>query len=63
MKRSSIIEARRMHVNPLVRQKVELAFQKGLGAPFLQVANQESIYPVCEFGASTKKIDNAFILR
>jgi len=50
MKRSSIIEARRMHVNPLVRQKVELAFQKGFGVPFLQVVNQDNIYPVCEFG-------------
>ena len=27
MKRSSIIEARRMHVNPLVRQRVDLSFQ------------------------------------
>ena len=27
MKRSSIIEARRMHVNPLVRQNVDLSFQ------------------------------------
>lgn len=27
MKRSSIIEARREHVNPLVRQRVDLSFQ------------------------------------
>ena len=27
MKRSSIIEARRKHVNPLVRQNVDLSFQ------------------------------------
>ena len=27
MKRSSVIEARRMHVNPLVRQNVDLSFQ------------------------------------
>ena len=27
MKRSSIIEARRMHVNPLIRQNVDLSFQ------------------------------------
>ena len=27
MKKSSIIEARRMHVNPLIRQNVDLSFQ------------------------------------
>ena len=27
MKRSSIIESRRMHVNPLIRQNVDLSFQ------------------------------------
>ncbi len=68
---SNIIEARRMQVNPLIRQNVDLSFQivdriheilvakglkqkdlaieKALGAPILQVVHQGDSSPTYEF--------------